>query len=248
MSISSTNRVAGPFIGDGTTATFPFTFKVFAAADLAVATLETDNGAVVDLALTTDYTATLNADQDTSPGGSITLTAGPLAVGLSLTITTAMAELQSVNLTTNGGFYPDVINAALDTLTILIQQLQAQLNRALQVPYPDNASMALPTPAQRAGKLLTFDANGNVQLVALATGSSSVIGAQAAAGTVDGANKVFTFQAAAGVTPTPMVFAGGVYQTPATDFSTPVFVSGTTWQITFVKAPVNGPITVLMFS
>lgn len=33
-------------------------------------------GAMTVLALTRDYTAVLNADQDSSPGGSITLTAG----------------------------------------------------------------------------------------------------------------------------------------------------------------------------
>ena len=34
MTISSTTRVAGPFIGAGTTQTFPFAFKVFEATDL----------------------------------------------------------------------------------------------------------------------------------------------------------------------------------------------------------------------
>lgn len=248
MTISSTTRVAGPFIGNGTAATFPFVFKVFEPTDLDVATLEASSGAIVTLALTTDYTVVLNADQDTSPGGSITLTAGNLAAGLALTITTDMLQEQSLDLTNGGGFYPDVINAALDTVTILIQQLQVQLARAVQVPFPDNASMALPAPALRAGKLLMFDGNGNLQLVSLATGSSSVIGSQVAAGAVDGNNTVFTFQAAAGATPTPQVFAGGIFQTPTTDYGQPVFVAGTTWQITFVNAPAQGPVTVLMFA
>lgn len=34
MTINSTIRLAGPFIGNGVTQSFPFTFKVFAAADL----------------------------------------------------------------------------------------------------------------------------------------------------------------------------------------------------------------------
>ena len=121
MTISSTTRVAGPFIGAGTTATFPFTFKVFSEEDLYVVTLDVASGASVVLALTTDYTVALNADQDTSPGGSITLTAGNLGTGMTLTITTAMAALQGLDLANGGGFYPDVINAALDTLTILVQ-------------------------------------------------------------------------------------------------------------------------------
>lgn len=248
MTISSTTRVAGPFTGAGTQATFPFAFKVFEAADLYVVTLNLASGALTPLALTTDYSVTLNADQDATPGGSITLTAGNLATGLTLTITTEMGQLQSVDLTNGGGFYPDVINTALDTLTILIQQLQVQLGRAVQASIGDNASLALPPPALRAGKILMFDSAGNVQLVTLATGASSVPGVQGAVGTVDGSNKDFTFQAAAGTTPAPNVFAAGIYQTPTTDYGAPVFVSGTTWKITFTAAPIRGPITVLMFA
>src|SRR5579875_1821330 len=102
MTISSTTRVAGPFSGSGTAATFPFTFKVFSAEDLYVVTLNTATGTITELALTTDFTATLNADQDSSPGGSITLTAGNLAAGYTLTITTDLEALQGIDLM-NGG-------------------------------------------------------------------------------------------------------------------------------------------------
>lgn len=246
MTISSTTRVAGPFTGTGATATFPFLFKVVDIGDLEVVTLNLASGAIATLVLDSDYSAALNADQDTTPGGSITLLAGNLATGLTLTITTDMAELQGLDLTNGGGFYPDVINSALDTLTILVQQLQAQLNRALQLQLPDAAvNTVLPAPALRAGKMLMFDASGNVQLVPVASGGI-VPGAQSAAGTVNGVNKVFTFTAAAGATPSILLFAGGVFQDPATDYGVPVFVSGTTWSITFTTAPSNGPIKVLM--
>jgi hypothetical protein len=245
MTISSTTRVAGPYTGDGSTTTFPFSFKVFEASDLYVVTLNTASGAIAVLALTADYSASLNADQDSSPGGSITLVAGGLAVGLTLTITTDMAELQGVDLTNGGGFYPDVINGALDTLTILLQQIQLQLGRALQIPFGDNSAMTLPAAALRAGKLLMFDAAGNPSLVTVASGSI-VPGVQSAAGNVDGANEVFTFTAAVGATPSIMVFAGGAYQDPASDYGVPAFVSGTTWRITFTTAPTNGPIKVMM--
>lgn len=247
MTISSTNRVAGPYIGDGVTTIFPFTFKVFAAADLLVATLNTASGAVTDLNLTSDYSVALNTDQDANPGGSITLTAGGLAVGLTLSITTDMDEVQPVNLVNGGGFFPEVINQALDTLTILIQQLQLQSNRAMQVPFADSADMELPAPALRAGKMLMFDASGNLQLVPVAAGGI-VPGAQVSPSTVNAINKNFTFTAAAGATPNIIVFAGGIYQSPTTDYGLPVFVSGTTWKITFTTAPENGPVTILMLA
>jgi hypothetical protein len=248
MTISSTTRTAGPFIGNGSTATFPFAFKVFAATDLEVVTIDEASGALITLALTTDYTAALNADQDSSPGGSITLTAGNLATGLTLTITTDIPELQGLDLTNGGAFYPDVINAALDRLTILVQQLAVQLSRTLQVPFGDTATnLTLPGAAARAGMLLMFDAAGNPALVAVAPGGT-VPGAQAAAGTVDGTNTIFSFAASAETTPVPMVFAGGVFQTPGTDYATPTSLGGGRWQLAFDTAPTQGPITVALFA
>lgn len=247
MTISSTTRVAGPFIGAGTTATFPFTFKVFEATDLYVVTLNVATGQLTPLALTADYTAALNADQDTDPGGSITLTAGNLAIGLNLVITTDIAQLQGLDLANGGAFYPDVINAALDLLTVLIQQLQTQASRSLQIPVTDSASMELPPAAQRAGMLLMFDANGNLSLVPMAPGSG-VPGAQAATGLVNAINKNFTFAAAPGVTPAPVVFAGGIFQSPGTDYGVPTSIGGGLWQIAFTKAPIQGPITILQFA
>ncbi len=249
MTISSTTRVAGPFLGSGSAATFPFPFKVFSQEDLYVAELDLATGAVTVLALTTDYTVVLNPDQDSSPGGSITLTAGNLASGMTLTLTTDMAQLQGLDLANGGGFYPDVINAALDTLTILVQQLQVALSRALQIPVVDApTSVTLPPVAERAGSLLGFDAAGNVLLVPLTgAGAGAVPTSQPASGTVDGNNKLFSFVAPAGTPPAAQVFAGGIFQTPTTDYAI-AYVSGTTWQIGFVRAPTEGPITVLLFS
>ena len=73
MAITTTTRRAGPFIGNDTTTVFPFHFKVFSKTDLLV--LRVDSGGnLVALVLGTDYTAALNAYQDTSPGGAVTLT------------------------------------------------------------------------------------------------------------------------------------------------------------------------------
>lgn len=247
MTISSTTRVAGPFVGSGTTATFPFTFKVFEATDLLAVLLDLATGAITTLALTTDYTAALNADQDSSPGGSITLTAGNLATGYTLTITTGIAVLQGLDLTNGGAFYPDVINSALDLLTILVQQLAVQVARTLQVPITDAATgVVLPPAAERAGKVLVFDSSGNPSLVPVAPGSG-IPGAQTATGVVDGTNATFTFFASTESTPVPMVFAGGIFQTPGTDYSIPELVDGL-WQIVFTAAPTQGPITVALFA
>lgn len=209
MTISSTTRVAGPFIGAGTTATFPFSFKVFEATDLSVTTLATATGVIATLALTTDYTVALNADQDTSPGGSITLTAGNLATGFTLVITTGIPNLQGLDLTNGGAFYPDTINAALDLLTILVQQLQAQVARCIQFPISDDLSLISPVLAPaafRAGKYLSFDVNGQpVAQVGVTVGGAVSVAISSVIATVGqtlfvtpvyvlGSNKLTVFQ------------------------------------------------------
>jgi hypothetical protein len=141
MTISSTTRVAGPFTGNGTASAFPFAFKVFAASDLKVVRLNTTTVVETVLVLNSDYTVTLNGNQNTNPGGTVTLVAGPLATGQNLVITTALPNLQPTDLTNQGGFYPEVINDALDRATMQIQQIQEGLDRSVKVPVTQPVSM-----------------------------------------------------------------------------------------------------------
>jgi len=171
MTISSTTRIAGPFIGNGTASVFPFTFKVFAAADLDVVRLNISTGVETTLVLNSDYSVTLNGDQNTNPGGSITLLAGVLATGYTLVITSDIANLQPTDLTNQGGFYPEVITDALDRATIQIQQISDIGDRTLKIPITDGSlNMELPSTSNRASKYLVFDANG---LPAISAGSGT---------------------------------------------------------------------------
>lgn len=133
MTINSNTRKAGPFVGNGVTTTFPFTFKVFAAADLLVVRVNTTTNVETTLVLGTDYSVTLNAEQNSSPGGNVVLTS-PLATGNNMVITSDIQNLQPTDLTNQGGFYPDVINDALDRATIQIQQLQEGVDRSAKLP------------------------------------------------------------------------------------------------------------------
>jgi hypothetical protein len=157
MTISSTTRTAGPFSGNNVTTTFAFAFKVFQASDLQLVQV---NPAGVEsiLTITTDYTVTLNAEQNSAPGGSITLTSA-LATGYTLIITSDIAALQATDLTNQGGFYPQVITNALDKLTILVQQALGRIGRSLNYPISDtNTNATLPTKTARLGTVLAFDA------------------------------------------------------------------------------------------
>jgi hypothetical protein len=65
--------------------------------------------------------------------------------------------LQPVDLTNQGGFYPRVINSALDRLTILLQQLASVVSRTLKFPLSDGPVGDLPGRSARAGTVLAFD-------------------------------------------------------------------------------------------
>lgn len=139
MTISSEVRKAGPYDGNDVTTSFPFSFKVFSADDVVVVLTDP---AGVETTLTgsgTDYSVTLNADQDTAPGGTVEKVSA-LATDYLLTITSSVPNLQPLDLTNQGGFYPKVINAALDRLTILAQQNAEQIGRSIKVPISSSVT------------------------------------------------------------------------------------------------------------
>ena len=166
MTISSTTRKAGPFDGNGVTTSFPFTFKVFAKSDLRV--VRTAPGGVEsDLVLDSDYSVALNADQDANPGGTVTypLSGAPLPAYYKLTLVGGLDYMQPTDITNGGGFYPQVIENSLDRLTMLIQQLGEELDRAVRIAISDDQEgLDLPAAAARADRVLGFDANGNFRV------------------------------------------------------------------------------------
>ena len=234
MTISSTVRIAGPFIGTGTATVFPFAFKVFTATNLQVVRVDTSTGLESTLVLTTDYTVSLNADQDSNPGGNVTLLA-VLATGFNMVITSDIANLQPTDLTNQGGFYPEVITDALDRATIQIQQMADELTRSIKIPVTDGLSldMELPTAAARANSFLAFDATGEPTVVtAGSSGAPTTMTRQQFSGT--GSQVAYTLASDPGALGNSCeVFVGGIYQQRDT-----YTIAGTT--LTFTAAPVAG--------
>src|SRR6185437_15489102 len=181
MTISSTVRTAGPYTGTGSVNTYPFAFKVFQASDLLAQQTDT-SGNITTLVLTTSYSVTLNADQNASPGGSIVLNSN-LPNGYKLFLSSQVAELQGTSITNNGGFYPQVLEDALDYLTILAQQLQTEVSQCMQLPLAvQGVTTTLPAPV--AGKLLGWNATGNaiVNLDPSGVGAGSIFDVNVASG------------------------------------------------------------------
>lgn len=131
MTISSETRKAGPFNGNGVTTSFPFVFKTFTKSDVKVIFTDEDEIETI-LVLDSDYTVTLNADQNANPGGSISYST--LATGEKLTVLGAVEYTQETDVQNQGGFYPEVIENAFDKITMLIQQVKEIADRAVVVP------------------------------------------------------------------------------------------------------------------
>lgn len=160
MTISTEVRKAGPFIGNDSASVFPFAFKVFKAADLIVVRRQDNIGEETTLVLDSDYHVTLNGNQDTTPGGVVTLVGGALASGFTLVVSSELPYLQPTDLTNQGGFYPKVITNALDRLTIFCQQLAEITGRTLKLPItaPTNISAEIPLP--NPSELIAWDETG----------------------------------------------------------------------------------------
>lgn len=146
MTIPSTPRKAGPLLGNGVQTSWPFTFKVFADTDILV-TVANALGVEFPLVLGSDYTVTLNPNQETSPGGTVTYL---LPSGFTLVITGNIDYDQPLDLPSGGAFSPTALENELDRLTMQIQQLREAVNRAVQAPITSNASGYLPSPQSNA--------------------------------------------------------------------------------------------------
>lgn len=130
MSIANTPRRAGPYSTNGVQTAFTFSFKVFDTDELRV--VSSQGGIDTDLVLTTHYTVALNADQDASPGGTVTLLVAP--DGPVINILSDVPLEQPVVITNRGGFFPRVFNDVFDRLTIFAQQIEEKIDRALLSP------------------------------------------------------------------------------------------------------------------
>jgi len=134
MAITTETATTTPFTGNGSTVAFAFTFKCFAQDQIAVI-LDT-SGTQVTQTLTTHYTVSLNADQDASPGGTVTMVTAPTSSD-ELIIVSDVPYTQPTTVSNAGGYYPEVENNARDRIVLQITQLRDLISRALLAPHGD---------------------------------------------------------------------------------------------------------------
>lgn len=163
MTVPSTTRRAGPFTGTGVLTNYPFAFRVFENADVAV-TLADADGVETAGVLDSTYLVTMNADQETTPGGYVQYAVGGVATALPVSyilgINGAREYSQEADLPQGGNFNARSVEDALDNLAIQIQQIRDSLDRSvrLTVLSPLTADSTLPIPEATA--LLGWNADG----------------------------------------------------------------------------------------
>ncbi|MCA8933865.1 MAG: hypothetical protein KDA49_15425, partial [Rhodospirillaceae bacterium] len=143
------------YIADGSQTGFAFPFPIIDAADLQVLVGAGDLSASVEI-----------AGVGTSDGGTVEFPSAP-AAGQVVTLRRAMAYQRTTDFLQGAALRADAFNEAFDRQVMMVQQVADQMGRAVRAADFDlPASLVLPDRASRAGCMLGFDGEGNLQLVA----------------------------------------------------------------------------------
>lgn len=119
MTVSSETNSAGPYIGNGATAVFPYGFRIVNETHIQVIKRSVA-GVETILTLGVHYTVSGVGGQ----GGSITVLIPP-AVGEVVKILRNVPFTQETALENQGAYFPDVVEAAFDLGAMRDQQLIA---------------------------------------------------------------------------------------------------------------------------
>lgn len=156
---SSTNR--NDYVGNNSTASYNYTFKIFNKNDLKVSQKDTND---VETLLTVDTDYTVNNAGDVN-GGTIVLTAGNLETGYTLTIRRVRDLIQETDIRNQGDFFPESHEDAFDHQIMIAQQQQDELDRSSKLPESIPSSSfdpTLPTDIKSGnGRALKINDAGN---------------------------------------------------------------------------------------
>jgi hypothetical protein len=160
MTITNENCII-TVTGNGAQTIFNYGFLVPLTSGFELILTDTTTGAQSVLS-TAVYSV---SGQGVATGGTFTypLVGSPIASTQTLTFVRQLAAEQTTNFGNQNGYYPEVVEAALDALTMEIQQLKAQLARCIQQPLVDTTLLTtLPAAAARANKTMSFDSTGQL--------------------------------------------------------------------------------------
>lgn len=163
MTVSSTTTKVSAS-GDGSTAAFNYTFKIFADSEMQVI-IRSSAGVETIKSLTTHYNVS-GAGND--GGGTVTFTSGNIpASGETVVLRRNLQLTQGTDYVENDPFPAESHENGLDRLTMITQGIQEELDRAFKV----SKTTTINTPeftqdaSARASKALGFSSDGNTLAV-----------------------------------------------------------------------------------
>lgn len=154
MTVSSTNAFSGPYVANGSTTVFPFSFKVMTESEVRVVIVE--DGEIEE------QSASLYTVSIVGEGGSVTFTTAPPSGDVY--IYSNPLYTQQTGFSSGQAYSPTVVNDALDRAVVRDLDLRRRIGQAILVP-DNEAGVDLPPASDRAGKVIGFDANGGLTLV-----------------------------------------------------------------------------------
>lgn len=152
--------------GDDTTKVWSYTFPILAAADIKVYYTDAD-GTVSEV--TTNFSVDTTAAEVTYP-----VTGSAIAAGTKITLVRVVELKQQVDWKRNGAFDSEVLETALDRLTMEVQQSAEALDRAVKYSVDQN-----PTAVDTETYLSSIEA---AQTAAAASQTAAAASALAASG------------------------------------------------------------------
>ena len=224
---SSINQVS--YSGNGTTVLFPVNYYFLQDSHLQVV-LITAAGVESIQTLTTNYTVTGAGNE---AGGSVTMLVAPLA-GTTLVIQREVPATQETDYLANDPFPAESHERALDKLTMLVQQNERELDRALKIPLASVPTTSTELPLPQASKLLAWNSNASAITNFDPASIVNIVGQQASFGDVFTGNGVttnFTLTRVPGSVFAIDVSINGVTQVPNVDY----ILNSTT--LSFTTAP-----------
>lgn len=156
MAVDTTNAINGPFIPNGATTTFPFTFTAPSAAEVSVVALDADG-------TSTEVTG-FSVELAPGGGGSVIFDVAP-AAGPQLFILLDPFFTQQIEFENGSGWLAEPVNEVADRGAARDQVLKRELERGMKVPFGEEG-LLLPSLASRVGKFLAFDGAGALIAVA----------------------------------------------------------------------------------
>jgi hypothetical protein len=139
---------------DGSSVTYPYTFKIFQNSELLIQEKDNDTGAVTTISSGFSITGA-----GSNTGGNVVFDSPPLATK-QIIFTRDIALLQSTDLNEYDPFPSQTIENNLDRLIMIAQQLKELQARCIQLDAASTLNAVLGDPADNAGLLIKVNSDG----------------------------------------------------------------------------------------